>query len=117
MAGSSSDGYFPVSYASFSTPTSRPYYDGAASDTSSAGSTGPTFVATTSAGEDYLIDDGSTYYASNDPGYGGYYGDVVPAGQGPWVTGHGGDVQNFATTAAGAGNYFYAGEDVRTTRA
>ena len=104
------DSYFPITYSSLTNSTSRPFYHQSAnSETSSTTSNGPSYVATTSAGNDYLMDDDGTYYGGADPGYGGaYYGDVSQVNQGTWVTTQG-DVTGFTgpNTSSG-GDYYYA---------
>ena len=121
VSNTGTDGYFPNTYSSFSTPTLRPYYSSTSSDSTSAGSLEPNYVATTSAGgDDYLMEDDGAYYGGTEPDYGGvFYAQVNQVNQSRWTTGQS-DVPTFTGTSS-TGDYYYGHvgdqHNVRTTRA
>lgn len=87
VSTTSTDGYFPVIY-----------YHSQNIEMTIATLPGPSYVTTTSAGDDYLMDDGSAYYVCIDSGYGGpYYEKLGQVNQRYWVTGQS-DMSSFSGT-------------------
>lgn len=120
VSTSNSDSYFPLSYSSFNTPTSRPYYQQPIDPTTtSVGHSTSPYIPTTNSGPEYLADDGDNYYGATDPAYVGYYGDVSQVSQNSWITGQGNMTGFAGANTSGQGDYFYSGEQnhvIRTTR-
>lgn len=116
---SNSDSYFPVSYSSYTTPSSPAFYQQPIDTiTTSVGHSTSPYIPTTNSGGDYLAEDSSNYYSATDAAYVAYYGDVGQVNQTNWITGQN-DVGGFGgASTSGQGNYFYSGEQhhVRTTR-
>lgn len=121
VSNTSTDGYFPITYSSFPTPTPRPYdYHNSTPETTAVTASGSNYVPTTSASEEYL-EDGGVYYGGTEASYGGaYYGQVNQVNHSSWVTGRS-DVPSFTATTGGGGDYYYSHvadqQNVRTTRA